>query len=89
MIRGIECLNELAVQRAFKDNNPYDKNLDEINRAVARLVGVDEVKYNLKERIESVAGPGSFQALDASYPIDEEFWPDWLKIEFDRFNRER
>jgi len=85
--RGIECLHELAAQRAFKDNNPYDKPLDEVNRAVAKLVGVDEVKYNLKERIEAVAGPGSFQALDASYPIDEEFWPDWLKKEFDRFNR--
>ena len=87
--RGIECLHELAAQRAFKDDNPYDKSLDEINRAVAKLVGVDEVKYNLQERIESVAGPGSFQALDASYPIDEEFWPDWLKKEFDKFNRYR
>ena len=87
--RGIECLHELAAQRAFKDDNLYDKPLDEINRAVAKLVGVDEVKYNLKERIESVAGPGSFQALDASYPIDEEFWPDWLKKEFDKFNRYR
>jgi amidophosphoribosyltransferase len=87
--RGIECLHELAAQRAFKDDNPYDKPLDEINKAVAKLVGVDEVKYNLKERIEAVAGPGSFQALDASYPINEEFWPDWLKIEFDQFNRYR
>jgi len=87
--RGIECLHELAAQRAFKDDNPYDKSLDEINRAVAKLVGADEVKYNLKERIEAVAGPGSFQALDASYPIDQEFWPDWLKKEFDRFNRYR
>jgi amidophosphoribosyltransferase len=87
--RGIECLNELAAQRAFKDDNPYDKSLDDINRAVAKLVGVDEVKYNLKERIEAVAGPGSLQALDASYPIDQEFWPDWLKKEFDRFNRYR
>jgi len=87
--RGIECLNELAAQRAFKDDNPYDKSLDDINRAVAKLVGVDEVKYNLKERIQSIAGPGSLQALDASYPIDQEFWPDWLKKEFDRFNRYR
>ena len=87
--RGIECLHELAAQRAFKDDNPYDKSLDDINRAVAKLVGVDEVKYNLTERIEAVAGPGSLQALDASYPIDQEFWPDWLKKEFDRFNRYR
>jgi len=87
--RGAECLNELAVQRAFKDDNPYDKTLDEVNKAVAKLVGVDEVKYNLQERIRKVAGDGSFQALDASYPIDQEFWPDWLKIEFDKFNRYR
>jgi len=87
--RGIECLNELAVQRAFKDDNPYDKTLDEVNKAVAKLVGVDEVKYNLKEKIRKIAGDGSFQAMDASYPIDEEFWPDWLKIEFDKFNRYR
>lgn len=87
--RGIECLQELAVQRAFKDDNPYDKTLDEINRAVAKLVGVDEVKYNLQERIRKVAGNGSFQALDASYPINQEFWPDWLKKEFDNYNRYR
>lgn len=86
---GTECLHELAVQRAFKDDNPYDKSLDEINKAVAKLVGVDEVKYNVKERIRKVAGDGSFQAMDASYPIDREFWPDWLKIEFDKFNRYR
>jgi amidophosphoribosyltransferase len=87
--RGIECLDELAVQRAFKNDNPYDKTLDEINKAVAKKIGVDEVKYNTKERIEKVAGHGSFQALDASYPIDEEYWPDWLKKEVDKFNRYR
>jgi amidophosphoribosyltransferase len=83
--RGKECLNELAVQRAFSDDNPYDKSLDEINRAVAKLIGVDEVKYNSLERIEKVAGSGSFQALDASYPIAEHYWPDWLKKEVDTF----
>ncbi|MBW2285364.1 MAG: hypothetical protein JRF65_12280 [Deltaproteobacteria bacterium] len=87
--RGPECLHELAAQRAFKDGNPYDKSQDEINEAVARLVGVDEVKYNLQERIRKVAGDGSFQALDASYPIDEVFWPDWLRTEVDRFYRYR
>ncbi len=87
--RGIECLEELAVQRAFENDNPYDKTLDEINRAVAKKIGVDEVKYNTKERIEKVAGHGSFQALDASYPIDEGYWPDWLKKEVDKFNRYR
>lgn len=85
--RGKICLNELAVQRAFKDDNPYDKTMEEINATVAKLVGVDEVRYNLKERIEKVAGKGSFQALDASYPISEEYWPDWLKVEVDRYNR--
>ena len=83
--RGPECLHELAVQRAFRGDNPYDKTLEEINRAVAKLIGVDEVKYNTQERIRKVAGDGSFQALDASYPIDREFWPDWLKLEYDRF----
>ena len=87
--RGKECLDELAAQRAFKDQNPYDKSLDEINKAVAKLIGVDEVKYNLKERIEKVAGKGSFQALDASYPIEDRYWPDWLKVEVERFNRYR
>jgi len=87
--RGIACLHELAAQRAFKDDNPYDKTLDEINKAVADLVGVDEVRYNLQERIRKVAGDGSFQALDASYPIDPEFWPDWLKEEVEKFQRYR
>jgi hypothetical protein len=87
--RGTNCLRELAVQRAFAGDNPYDKDMDEINRAVARLVGVDEVKYNTRERISRVVGEGSLQALDASYPIDEEFWPDWIKREVDFFHRYR
>jgi amidophosphoribosyltransferase len=87
--RGIECLNELAAQRAFQDDNPYDKNEDEINKAMAKLVGVDEIRYNSLERIRAVAGDGSFQALDASYPIAEEFWPDWLKIEVEKYYRYR
>lgn len=85
--RGRICLEELAVQRAFRGGNPYDKSLEEINRTVAKMIGVDEVRYNVKERIEKVAGGGSFQALDASYPIDEAFWPDWLKMEVERFHR--
>ena len=87
--RGIECLHELAVQRAFKENNLYDKSLEEINCAVAKLVGVDEVKYNKQDSIKKVAGAGSFQALDASYPIEESFWPDWLKREVDLYHRYR
>jgi len=87
--RGIECLHELAVQRAFKDQNPYDRTHAEINKAVAKQIGVDEVKYNLKENIRKVSGDGSFQALDASYPIAEDFWPDWLKKEIDRYHRYR
>jgi amidophosphoribosyltransferase len=87
--RGRECLTELAVQRAFKDGSPYDKTHDEINKGVAKLIGVDEVKYNLQERIEKVTGKGSFQALDASYPIAEAYWPDWLKEEVDEFRRYR
>ncbi|MBW1913668.1 MAG: hypothetical protein JRI86_01900 [Deltaproteobacteria bacterium] len=87
--RGKECLNELAVQRAFSVDNPYDKSLEEINAAVAKLVGVDEVKYNTMENIKKVAGGGSFQALDASYPIDEEFWPDWLKQEVEKYHHHK
>jgi hypothetical protein len=36
-----------------------------------------------------VAGDGSFQALDASYPISEEYWPEWLKREVDKFRKYR
>jgi amidophosphoribosyltransferase len=85
--RGIECLHELAAQRAFKDGNPYDKTEDDINKAVAKLIGVDEVKYNSLERIRQVTGEGSFQALDASYPIEKEFWPDWLKEEVEKYQK--
>jgi hypothetical protein len=87
--RGRECLEELAVKRAFKGDNPYDKSLDEIDKAVAKLTGVNKVRYNTKERIEKVTGPGSFQALDASYSIDEKFWPDWLKLEVEKFHKYR
>jgi amidophosphoribosyltransferase len=82
--RGRECLDELAVQRAFRGEHPYDKPLDEINRRVARLIGVDRVCYNTRENVEAVTGPGCFQALDASYPVAEEHWPDWLKQEVER-----
>jgi hypothetical protein len=51
----------------------------------SKIIGVDEVKYNTQERIQKTAGNGSFQALDASYPIDRKFWPDWLKREYDRY----
>jgi len=84
--RGKECLLELAVHKAFRNDNPYDKSLEEINEAVAKQVGVNKVRYNLQEKIEKIAGKGSFQALDASYPIDEEFWPGWLKKEVEMFN---
>ncbi len=87
--RGKDCLEELAAQRAFKDDNPYDKTHDEVNKAVADLIGVNEVRYNLQDRIQKVAGDGSFQALDASYPIDEEYWPGWLKKEVEVFTRYR
>lgn len=85
--RGRECLDELAVQRAFKGEHPYDKPLEEINMRVAELTGLDRVCYNTKSNIEEVAGPGSFQALDASYPIAEVYWPDWLKDEVDKFHK--
>ncbi len=87
--RGVKCLNELAAQRAFKNDNPYDKSLDEINRAIAKLVGVDEVRYNTLEGIKDVTGDGSFQALDASYPISEKYWPDFIKKEVERYKKYR
>lgn len=82
--RGRECLDELAVQRAFRGEHPYDKPLEEINRRVAKLIGVDAVRYNAREDVEAVTGPGSFQAMDASYPVAERFWPGWLKEEVER-----
>jgi amidophosphoribosyltransferase len=85
--RGRECLDELAVQRAFRGEHPYDKPLEEINRRVARLIGVDRVCYNTRENVEAVTGPGSFQAMDASYPVAEEHWPDWLKREVERSSK--
>jgi amidophosphoribosyltransferase len=85
--RGRECLDELAVQRAFKGEHPYDKPLEEINRRVAELTGLDRVCYNTRENIEAVTGPGSFQAMDASYPISEKYWPDWLKDEVDKYHK--
>jgi len=87
--RGLDCLHELAARRAFPDGNPYDKSMEDINLAVAELIGVDEVRYNTLEGIRNVAGEGSFQALDASYPIDEAYWPGWLKDEVERYHRYR
>jgi amidophosphoribosyltransferase len=85
--RGRESVDELAVQRAFRGEHPYDKPLEEINRRVAELVGVDRVCYNTMDSIREVTGPGSFQAMDASYPISEKFWPDWIKEEVDKYHK--
>lgn len=82
--RGRECLDELAVQRAFRGEHPYDKPLEEVNARVAKLIGVDRVCYNSPENVRGVLGAGSFQAIDASYPVAEEHWPDWLKAEVER-----
>jgi len=82
--RGRECLDELAVQRAFRGEHPYDKPLAEINLRVAKLIGVDRVCYNTRENVEAATGPGSFQAMDAGYPVAEALWPDWLKAEVER-----
>jgi len=83
--RGRECLDELAVQRAFRGDNPYDKSPEEINRKVAKLLEVDRVCYNDQESIRAVMGPGSYQALDASYPVSERLWPAWLKEEVEHY----
>jgi amidophosphoribosyltransferase len=87
--RGRECLEELAVQRAFRHGNPYDTSLEEINRAVASLIGVDRVCYNTPENVREVAGPGSCQAMDAGYPIGESYWPSWLRDEVERYHHYR
>jgi amidophosphoribosyltransferase len=83
--RGRECLDELAVRRAFRGDNPYDKSPAEMNRKVATLLGVDRVCYNAPEDIRTVIGAGCYQALDASYPVSERFWPAWLKEEVEHY----
>jgi glutamine phosphoribosylpyrophosphate amidotransferase len=83
--RGRECLDELAVQRAFRGDNPYDKTAEEINARMATLLGVDRVCYNSAESVQAVMGRGSYQALDASYPVSERLWPAWLKEEVEHY----
>ena len=87
--RGRDCLDELAVQRAFRGDNPYDKTPEEINARVRALLGVDRVCYNTPENVRAVIGPGSYQALDASYPISEHYWPAWLKEEIEHYRHYR
>ena len=85
--RGKVCVEELGIHKAFKNDNPYDKSLDEINKGVAKLIEVEEVRYNTKENLEKLLGPGSYQALDASYPIDQKYWPDFIHQEVAKFQR--
>ena len=59
------------------------------NAKVAALLGVDRVCYNSPETVRAVVGPGSYQALDASYPISERYWPAWLKDEVEHFKHYR
>ena len=87
--RGRDCLDELAVQRAFRGDNPYDKTPEEITARVRALLGVDRVCYNTPENVRAVIGPGSYQALDASYPISEHYWPAWLKEEIEHYRHYR
>jgi amidophosphoribosyltransferase len=85
--RGKECMDELAVRKAFKNSSPYGKSLEEINQAVTKKIGVNSVKYNSIDILKKTIGEGSYQALDASYPIDEKFWPDWIKKEVELYNK--
>ena len=50
---------------------------------------LDAIYEYTPEIIKKVAGDGSFQALDASYPIDEAYWPNWIKGEVERYHRYR
>lgn len=97
---GPECLDSLAVQRAFRSNKttPYGRSIEEINDVVARMFiqkleeqGIKDcnllVRYNPADVVKGICGLGSYQALDASYPIDERFWPDWIKKEVELFNK--
>jgi hypothetical protein len=43
----------------------------------------------MAENVKAIIGPGSYQALDASYPISEHFWPAWLKDEVEHFKHYR
>jgi hypothetical protein len=63
--------------------------MEEINAIVAAHLGVDRVCYNMVENVKAIIGPGSYQALDASYPISEHFWPAWLKDEVEHFKHYR
>jgi hypothetical protein len=36
--------------------------------------------------VKAIIGQASFQALDASYPVSESFWPDWLKREAEYYH---
>ena len=85
--RGKECVEELAVQRAFKEDNPYDKSVEEINERMAEMIKVDKVFYNKQEIIEKVVGKGSLQAINASYPISWEHTPDFMKIEIEKYKK--
>ena len=56
---------------------------------MSALLGVDRVCYNTPENVREVVGPGSYQALDASYPISERYWPAWVKEEVEYFRHYR
>jgi len=87
--KGKKSLDELAVHKAFKKfgGNPYDASIEEINHAVAKMNDIRRVLYNPIDRVQAIGGDASYQALDASYPIDHKFWPHWLKTEVDKFHR--
>jgi len=87
--RGPECLYELAVQQTFKGDNPYDKSYDEINKGVAKHIGVDRVVYNTTEDVKKVLGKGSYQSLDGSYPIINKYRPDYIRKELIKYHKYR
>lgn len=99
--RGRDCLDELAVRRAITDPEElYSSSLEQINTKVSNLIirrlkaiqdrGYNfRVRYNSPELVKKILGPGSYQALDASYPIHEQFWPKWIKLEVEKFNKHK
>ena len=81
--QACKALRQLGYEIVLANSNPATIMTDP---GIADATYIEPLNFEtMKEIIEKVAGIGSFQALDASYPINEEFWPDWMKQEVERF----
>ncbi len=79
--------NKLGVHKLGRrfDVDPFTLTLEEINERMAEMFQVSKIRYTPLNVIRACIGEGSYQALNGSYPISEEWTPKYIRELQERF----